>query len=111
MSNILVKNPDDLLIGRPLKLSVESFLVDRSQKRYNRPVEVYFVSLNEITLVGSATLCSILKLSCDLIRLYTVLYFLPKMSILLPSNNRFSRQPERRQYPFVGAYKSVSPGD
>ena len=67
-----------------------SFLVGRSQKRYNRPVEVYFVSLNDITLVGSATFCSILKLSCDLIRWYTVLYFLPKRAILLPTNDKIT---------------------
>ena len=90
MSNILVKNPDDLLIDRPLSSSMESFLVGRSQKRYNRPVEVYFVSLNDITLVGSATFCSILKLSCDVIHRYTVLYFLPKRSILLPTNDRIT---------------------
>ena len=48
------------------------------------------MSLNDITLVGSATFCSILKLSCDLIRRYTVLYFLPKMSILLPTNDKIT---------------------
>ena len=36
-------------------------------------MEVYFLSLNDLILVGSATFCSILKLSCDLIRCYTVL--------------------------------------
>ena len=45
------------------------------------------MSLNNITLVGSATFCSVLKLSCDLIRRYTVLYFLPKKSLLLPTND------------------------
>ena len=42
---------------------------------YNRPVEVCILSLNDLTLVGSATFCSILKLSCVLIRWYIVLYF------------------------------------
>ena len=46
------------------------------------------MSLNDITLVESATFCSILKLSYDLIRRYTVLYFLPKRSILLPTNDK-----------------------
>ena len=32
-----------------------SFLVDRSQKRYNRPAEVCFLGLNNLTLVGRAT--------------------------------------------------------
>ena len=53
---------------------------------YKRPVEVCFLSLNDLALVGSATFCSILKLSCVLIRCYIVLYFLPKKSILLPTN-------------------------
>ena len=55
---------------------------------YNRPVEVCFLSLNDLTLVGSATFCSILKLSCVLISPYIVLYFLPKKSILLPTNHK-----------------------
>ena len=67
-----------------------SFLVGRGQKRYNRHVEVYFVSLNDITLVGSATSCSILKLSFDLIRRYTELYFLPKRSILLSTYDKIT---------------------
>ena len=66
---------------------MESFLVGRNQKRYNWPVEVCFVSLNNITLVGSATFCSVLKLSCELLRRYTVLYFLPKKLLLLPTND------------------------
>ena len=45
-----------------------------SQEKYNRPVELWFVGLHNRTLVGSATFCSILKLSCDLICCY-VLYF------------------------------------
>ena len=32
-----------------------SFLDGRSQKGYNRPVEVCFLSVNDISLVGSAT--------------------------------------------------------
>ena len=75
MSNIFVKNPADLLISRSLWLSVGSFLVNRSQKRYNRPVEVCFLSVNDKTLVGSVSFCSILKLSCDLILCYIVPYF------------------------------------
>ena len=75
MFKFLVKNPTDLLVGRPLKTSSGSFLVGRSQKRYNRPMEASFFSLNDPTLVGTATFCSILKLSCDLIRHYIVLYF------------------------------------
>ena len=55
-----------------------SCLVGRSQKRCNWPVEVCFFGLNDLTLVGSATMCSILKLSWDLFRWYIVLYFLPK---------------------------------
>ena len=43
MSNILVKNPDDLLIVRKLWSSVGPFLVGRSQKRYNLPVELFFL--------------------------------------------------------------------
>ena len=66
---------------------MESFLVGREQIRYNWPVEVCFVSLNNITLVGSATFCSFLKLSCELLCRYTVLYFLPKKSLLLLTND------------------------
>ena len=44
--------------------------------------------LNDITLVGRATFCSILKLSFDLIRRYIVLYFLPRKSVLLPTNHK-----------------------
>ena len=55
-----------------------SFLVGRSQKGYNRSVEVCFLSVNDISLVGSPTFCSILKLSCDLIGRYIVLYFFTK---------------------------------
>ena len=65
-----------------------SFFVGRSQKRYNRPVELCFVGLNDRTLVVSATFCSILKLSCDLIRRYIVLGFLPKRSLFLPINHK-----------------------
>ena len=48
------------------------------------------MSLNDIALVGRATFCSILKLSCDLICGYTVLYFLPKRSLLLPTNDEIT---------------------
>ena len=65
-----------------------SFLVGRGKKMYNRLVEVCFLSLNDLTLVGSATFCSILKLSCVLIRRYIVLYFLPRKPILLPTNDK-----------------------
>ena len=51
-----------------------SFLVGRSQKSYNRPVELCFVGLSDRTLVGSAIFCLILKLSCDIISRYIVLY-------------------------------------
>ena len=68
MFNILVKKTGDFLISCLLSSAVGSLLVGRSQKTYNRPVEVCF-------LVDSATFCSILKLSCDLIRRYIVLYF------------------------------------
>ena len=60
-----------------------SFLVGRSQKRYNRPVELCFLSLRDRTLVSSTILCLILKLSCGLIGRHTVLYFLPKTPHLL----------------------------
>ena len=43
------------------------FLVGKSQKMYNRPVELCFLSLSDLTLIGSATFCLILKLSCVLI--------------------------------------------
>ena len=69
-------------------MSRGSFLVSRSQKKYNRPVEVCYLSLNALTLVGTATFCSILKLSCDLIRRYIVLYFLPQRPLLLPTNHK-----------------------
>ena len=62
----------------------------RSQRRYNRPVEVLILILNDIILVGRAMFCSILKLSFDLIRRYIVLYFLPKKSILLPTNDKIT---------------------
>ena len=42
------------------------------------PVEVCFVGVNNLTFVGRATFCSILKLSFDLICRYIVLYLLPK---------------------------------
>ena len=44
-----------------------------------------FLSLRDRTLVGSAILCLILKLSCGLFRRHTVLYFLPKTPHLLPT--------------------------
>ena len=49
-----------------------------------------FLSLNDITLVSSATFCSILKLSCYLIRRYTVQYFLPKKSLRLLTNDKIT---------------------
>ena len=57
MFNILVKSPADLLISCSLSSAVGSFLVGRGQKRGNRPVEVWFLGLNDITLVGRATIC------------------------------------------------------
>ena len=75
MFNFLVKKPTDLLFGRRLWTAVGSVFVGRTQKRYNRPVELCFVGLNDKTLVGSATSDLILKLSCGLIRRYIVLYF------------------------------------
>ena len=51
------------------------FVVSKSQKRYNRLVEVCFLSVNDLTLVGSATFCPILKLSFDFIGRYIILYF------------------------------------
>ena len=120
MFNFLVKNPTDLLIGRPLETSRGSFLVGRNQKRYNRPVEVWILSLNDISLVGRATFCSILKLSFDLIRRYIVLYFLPNKLILLPTNDKIkglicsqnganihSSVPTSLQYPTINLYTSV----
>ena len=41
-------------------------------------------------LVGRATFRTILKLSSDLIRRYIVLYFLPKASIPLPTNDEIT---------------------
>ena len=66
----------DLLFGHRLKMSV-GFLVGRSQKRYNRPVELCFVGLNDRTLVDSAIFCFILKPSCGFI------YFLIKKATSL----------------------------
>ena len=65
-----------------------SFLVGRRKTRFNRPVKVSFFGVNDITLVCSATFCSFIKLSCDLIRRYIVLYFLPKKLFLLPTNDK-----------------------
>ena len=50
---------------------------------------------------------------CGLIRRYIVSYFLLKKSLLLLTyeNKRFSWQPERHQYLYVGAYKSAVPAD
>ena len=42
--------------------------------------------LNDRTLVRSARFCLIVKLSCNLICRYIVLYFLPKKSLLLLTN-------------------------
>ena len=52
----------------------------------NRSVDVCFLNVNDETLVGHGTFCSILKLSFDLICRYIALYFLPKKSLLLPIN-------------------------
>ena len=41
-------------------------------------MELLFLSLDDISLVGSGTICSIFKLSCDLISRYIVPYFLQK---------------------------------
>ena len=59
-----------------------SFLVGKSKKRHNRPVEVCFLCLNYIILVGSTTIC--LKVR-GLIRRYIVLYILLKKLLLLPT--------------------------
>ena len=60
MFNFLVKNTTDLLFGQRVWTSVESFLVGRTQKRYNGPVELCFVGLNDRTLVSSAQFLSYL---------------------------------------------------
>ena len=67
MFNFLVKNTTDLLFGRRLWTSVGPVLVGRGQKRYNLPVELCFVGLNDRTLV--------FKQSCDLTHRYIVLHF------------------------------------
>ena len=85
MFNILVKTLTDLLISWSLSSAVGSFLVGRGQEMDNRPVELWFLGLNDITLVGRATIYYISKLSIDLIRRYIVLYFLPKTPHLLPT--------------------------
>ena len=56
--NFLVKNPTDLLFGRRLWMAMGAFLVCRSQTRYNRPVEMCFLCLKYIMLVGSTAICS-----------------------------------------------------
>ena len=91
-----------------------------SQERYDRPVELCFLSLNDRTLVGSAIFCLILKLSCGLIRRYTILYFLPKKSNLLSTNYKItgfvvcqngahipSSVPKSLQYLVTNLYTSV----
>ena len=83
MFTILVKSPTDFLISWSLSSAVGSLLVCRGQETDNRPVEPWFLGLNDITLVGRAMICYILKLSIDLIRGYIVLYFLPKTPHLL----------------------------
>ena len=83
-------------------------------------MEVYILSLNDISLVGRATFWSILKLSFDLIRRYIVPYYLPKKSILLPTNDKIkgligsqdganipSSVPTSLQDPVINLYKSV----
>ena len=83
-------------------------------------MEELILSLNDITLVGRATFCSILKLSFYLIRRYIVLYFLPKKTILLPTNHKIrgligsqdganipSSVPTSLQDPAINLYKSV----
>ena len=60
-------------------------LVGRSKKRYNGPVEVRIMSLNDIILVGRAMFCSILKLPFDFIRRYIVQYILFTKKINSPA--------------------------
>ena len=48
-------------------------------------MEVCFLSVNDISLVGGATFCSILKLSCAFIRRYIVPHILPIKKLLLPT--------------------------
>ena len=58
MFNILVKRNTDLLISWSLSSAVGSFLVGRGPKSDNRSVELqFFLGLNDITLVGRATIC------------------------------------------------------
>ena len=59
-------------LSRPT--NIVSLSIVLCQKSYNRPVELSFLGLNDRTLVGSATFCLILKLSCDFIHHYIVLY-------------------------------------
>ena len=62
-----------------------SFLVGRSyaKKGYDGPLELCFQGVNDISLVGSATFYSILKLFCDLMCRYIMLYFFyPKGNLL-----------------------------
>ena len=83
-------------------------------------MEVSILGLNDISLVGRATFCSILEVSFYLIRRYIVLYFLPKESILLPTNDKIkgligrqnganihSSVPTSLQYPTIKLYTSV----
>ena len=56
MFNFLAKSAIDLFFGWRFWTSVGSFLVGRSRKRYNWPVEVCFLDLNYIILVSSTTI-------------------------------------------------------
>ena len=97
-----------------------SFSVGRSQNRFNQPVEVYFLSVNDLTLVGSATFCSILSLGFNSSLYCTVLFFYRKRQLLLPTNHKkgglvisqteaniHSLVPTSLQYLATNLYKSV----
>ena len=91
-----------------------SCLFARSQKGYNRPVELCFVGLNDRTLVSSATFCSILKLSCELIHCYIVLKLLLPTSLkiigLISSQNGTNVDwsvPTSLQDPAINLYTSM----
>ena len=60
-----------MIVGNKKYLEKVVIIPVQTSVALNSQVEVCFVHLNDITLVGSATLCSILKLSCDLSHHYT----------------------------------------
>ena len=103
MFNFLVKKPTDLLFGRRLWTSVGSILVGMRQKRYNRPVEVCFWSAVLLFVSFSWSNWSV----------HCTILFTPKSTSQADQtqNKSFSRQPGRRLFPLVGAYKSVFPAD